>query len=59
VTVDGERISLHCSIGAAIAEPGDTVESLIHNSDQALLDAKQRGRDRVSWHPVGARSASL
>jgi diguanylate cyclase len=36
------------SIGVAIGEPGDTLESLRHRADEALYDAKDAGRNRVA-----------
>jgi diguanylate cyclase (GGDEF)-like protein len=43
-------IPLRCSVGIALAAPGDTVESLIGNADQALYRAKQHGRNQIAWH---------
>jgi diguanylate cyclase len=39
------------SIGVAIGEPGDTLESLRHRADEALYDAKDAGRNRVALAP--------
>ena len=36
------------SIGVAIGEPDDTLESLRHRADEALYDAKDAGRNRVA-----------
>ena len=36
------------SIGVAVGEPGDTLESLRHRADEALYDAKDAGRNRVA-----------
>jgi diguanylate cyclase (GGDEF)-like protein len=55
----GRRIPLRCSIGIAIAEPADTVESLIANADQALYRAKQDGRNRIAWHAAGHSAARI
>ena len=41
------------SIGIAVGEPGDTLESLRHRADEALYDAKDAGRNRVA---VAARN---
>lgn len=43
------------SIGIAIGQPGDTLESLRHRADEALYDAKESGRNRVA---VAADAAS-
>jgi diguanylate cyclase len=39
------------SIGVAIGESGDTLESLRHRADEALYDAKDGGRNRVALAP--------
>lgn len=36
------------SIGVAVGEPGDTLESLRHRADEALYDAKDCGRNRIA-----------
>ena len=36
------------SIGVALGEPRDTLESLRHRADEALYDAKDAGRNRVA-----------
>lgn len=36
------------SIGVAIGEPGDTLESLRHRADEALYEAKDAGRNRTA-----------
>ncbi|HVS75607.1 MAG TPA: GGDEF domain-containing protein [Steroidobacteraceae bacterium] len=36
------------SIGVAVGEPSDTLESLRHRADEALYDAKDAGRNRVA-----------
>ncbi len=46
---DRLTVPLRCSIGIAVSLPGDDVESLIHNADQALYEAKRSGRNRVSF----------
>jgi diguanylate cyclase (GGDEF)-like protein len=49
------------SIGVAIGEPSDTLESLRHRADEALYDAKDGGRNRVALDPncaAGGTSAT-
>jgi len=49
--VNGEKISVTASIGAALARETDTLESIIERADQLMYQSKQGGRDRVT---VGA-----
>ncbi|HVB90875.1 MAG TPA: diguanylate cyclase [Acidimicrobiales bacterium] len=47
---DGRTITLGCSIGGAMSEPGDsTIQTLIGRADDALYVAKASGRHQVSW----------
>lgn len=46
------------SIGVALGEPGDTLESLRHRADEALYDAKDSGRNRVALAAVAAGSSA-
>jgi len=46
------------SIGVAIGEPGDTLESLRHRADEALYDAKDAGRNRVALANEGPAESS-
>ena len=46
------------SIGVAVGEPGDTLESLRHRADEALYDAKDNGRNRVALAAEGAAGSS-
>ncbi len=41
------RLSVTCSIGAAVVQPDDTLEELLRRADQALYRAKTGGRNRV------------
>jgi len=47
------------SIGLAVGEPGETVERILERADEALYQAKARGRNRVVVHgsalPSGTR----
>jgi PleD family two-component response regulator len=46
------------SIGVAIGEASDTLESLRHRADEALYDAKDAGRNRVALADGGAVGSS-
>ena len=46
------------SIGVAIGEPGDSLESLRHRADEALYDAKDAGRNRVALAAGNAADSS-
>jgi len=45
----GVPIRLTVSIGLASRQAGDPLDRLLQNADSALYDAKQRGRNRVSF----------
>lgn len=42
------RIGITLSIGATLAQAGDTIETLIHRADHLMYQSKTRGRNRVS-----------
>lgn len=52
-TVDGARLSVTVSIGATLAEPADTVATLVERADRAMYTSKAEGRDRTSLATVG------
>ena len=41
-------IKVTVSIGAALVQPGDTMETLLKRADQAMYESKASGRNRVS-----------
>ncbi|MFP5256391.1 MAG: diguanylate cyclase [Acidimicrobiia bacterium] len=47
---DDDPIPLRCTVGLAVASRDCTVESLIHEADAALLEAKRNGKDRIGWY---------
>jgi diguanylate cyclase (GGDEF)-like protein len=50
--VGRDRIKLGCSIGVAVSEPGEAMDSLLKRADEALYAAKAEGRNRVKWLPA-------
>jgi diguanylate cyclase (GGDEF)-like protein len=52
-----EPLRYTISIGVALAEPGEPVESIIQRADEALYAAKDAGRDR--WLMAGSRGAGV
>ncbi len=48
VPVSGAVIRVTVSVGAAMAAPGDSMESLVKRADKHLYNSKQSGRNRVS-----------
>lgn len=47
IAPSGAAVPLSISLGVAILQPGESVESLIARADAALYRAKREGRDRV------------
>ncbi|MGH2699388.1 MAG: putative bifunctional diguanylate cyclase/phosphodiesterase [Actinomycetota bacterium] len=59
VRVQGQTLTLHASVGFAVAQPGDTVEALMRNADAAMYAAKRNGKDGYAlFEPEMHRSAS-
>ena len=44
----GEKVGVTISIGAAIARPVDTTDSLVERADKLMYESKRRGRNQVS-----------
>jgi two-component system, cell cycle response regulator len=55
---DEHGIGLTVSIGVAELQPDDSVDTFFRRSDQRLLAAKDRGRNRIVFEPASATSAS-
>ena len=54
---DGRTVPVTVSVGACLAEPGETVEQVADMADAALYNAKEDGRDRiVVYDPTKSRS---
>jgi len=47
VPVEGSQVRVTISVGAAMAAPGDSSESLLKRADQHLYSSKRSGRNRV------------
>jgi len=48
---DGQRLNISSSIGVAVyPEHGSDYAQLLKHADQAMYDAKRRGRNQVCWH---------
>ncbi|MGY3040645.1 diguanylate cyclase (GGDEF)-like protein [Rhodanobacter sp. TND4EL1] len=50
IPVNAEAVVLSISIGVATRQRDDTVESLVDRADQAMYDAKLKGRNRVCMY---------
>jgi len=58
--VPGRGITI--SLGVTLAEPGDTVSSLLRRADEALYEAKRSGRNRSvvrTLHPAAPPAAAV
>jgi diguanylate cyclase (GGDEF)-like protein len=45
----GKRMTVSVSLGGAFYGEGDTVSELFARADQALYEAKRRGKNRLTW----------
>ena len=45
---NGETLKVTVSVGATVAQRGDTVESLVERADKLMFESKRRGRNLVS-----------
>ena len=45
---DEARLGVSISLGATVAKPDDTAESLIKRADQLLYRSKKEGRNRLT-----------
>lgn len=48
LTLEDQRVNVTVSIGAAMAEPEDSLESLIRRADKLMYQSKSEGRNRVT-----------
>ncbi len=53
--IDGQSVTVGCSIGIAVHRPGQTSEVLLQEADIALYRAKQHGRNRAAVYDDGMR----
>lgn len=56
IMVDGQRISVCVSIGATLALPEDTLESLVERADRLLYQSKRRGGNHCTVEEPSPRT---
>ena len=49
ISVGGDQLSVTLSMGATLAEPSDTVETLVERADAAMYTSKSNGRDQLTY----------
>ena len=59
VDIDGLEVEVTCSIGIALARPGDAPGDLLRAADAAMYRAKERGGDRWDAYDDRLRALSL
>jgi diguanylate cyclase (GGDEF)-like protein/PAS domain S-box-containing protein len=47
---DGKEVVVPTSVGLAVGDEGDSVDSLLRNADLAMYVAKHRGKSRTAWY---------
>jgi diguanylate cyclase (GGDEF)-like protein len=47
--IDGRSIALTASIGVSLSDSSDSAETVLQRADEAMYQAKQRGRNRVEF----------
>lgn len=55
--IDGHEIAVSASVGLAMAQRGEPVQSLLDRAEQALLGARSAGRNTVGVAPAAALPA--
>jgi diguanylate cyclase (GGDEF)-like protein len=48
-TIDGRQLGVTVSIGATLAAPADTVDTLVERADRAMYQSKTDGRNRTTF----------
>jgi diguanylate cyclase (GGDEF)-like protein/PAS domain S-box-containing protein len=56
--IGGQQMAISASVGIAIGTRGATAEGLLRDSDAAMYQAKERGRDRIELFGEALRSKS-
>lgn len=58
-TVSGKPVRLTTSVGIAVSQPHETLESLFQRADRALYEAKHLGRNQTMVAPVAPKVVSV
>jgi len=49
ITIGESQVSVTLSVGATLADPSDTIETLVCRADKAMYESKHAGRDRLTF----------